>query len=196
MPAEMFILNQGIKMRIFRDDQLIAEEPGLPNHEKSTHRAYIGFLPNCNVRTGDIVVNPSDNKYYVIDVDTAYFGGRPNQVKAFYLTEAEYVAKQKQAQGSVFNIENAYGSVIGSNNVATINYQTSISEIRQRVEDENAPDKEQMEKLLDLLQMIVDGVVPPQKGLLSKFSETMERHSWLSSAVASTFLTWLTQFPR
>ena len=195
MPAEMFILNQGVKMKIFRDDRLIAEEPGLPNHEMSTGRSYIGFLPMCSVRAGDVVVNPTDNKYYVVDVDTAYFAGRPNQVKAFYLTEAKYIAKQKQAQGSVFNIENAYGSVIGNSNVATINYQTSISELRQRVEAENAPDKEQMEKLLDLLQLIVDGDVPPHRGLLSKFSETMERHSWLSSAVASTFLSWLTQLP-
>lgn len=38
-------------------------------------------------------------------------------------------------------------------------------------EAEDAPDKEQVQKLVDLVEMIVNDQIPPQKGLLSKFSK-------------------------
>ena len=48
-----------------------------------------------------------------------------------------------------------------------------------------------MEKVIALLEMVVNNQVPASKGLFSKFSELMERHSWLSGSVASTILGWL-----
>ena len=60
---------------------------------------------------------------------------------------------------------------------------------------ENTPDREQVEKLISLVEMMVNGEVPAQKGLLSRFSETMEKHSWLTSSISSLLLSWLTQLP-
>lgn len=65
--------------------------------------------------------------------------------------------------------------------------------MREQTAIENAPDKEQINKLIDLVEMIVNEQIPPQKGLLSKFSDTMEKHSWITGAVASALVSWLTQ---
>ena len=114
------------------------------------------------------------------------------------MTEVEKKSERKRETNTralFINIGTAYGSVIGTANTATINYQTSFRELRDRAEAENAPDKEQVQKLIDLVEMIVNEQIPPQRGLLSKFSETMERHSWVTSAVASALVSWLTQLP-
>ena len=37
-----------------------------------------------------------------------------------------------------------------------------------------------------------NGDIPVQKGILSKFSDVMERNSWITGAIASTLLSWLT----
>ncbi len=49
--------------------------------------------------------------------------------------------------------------------------------MRERAAFENTPDREQVEKLISLVEMMVNGEVPAQKGLLPRFSETMEKHS-------------------
>lgn len=86
------------------------------------------------------------------------------------MTEVEKKRKEtEQRQSNIYNIGTAYGSVIGTANTATINYQTNFQELRERAEAENAPDKEQVQKLVDLVEMIVNEQIPPQKGLLYKF---------------------------
>ena len=63
--------------------------------------------------------------------------------------------------------------MIGTSNTVTIDYQTSLSDLRTRVVSESTPDKEQMEKLVNLVEMIVNEQIPAQKGVLSKFSTLM-----------------------
>lgn len=195
MPIDLFFESSGLQMKIERNGEVVFEAIGLPNREKATKRQYIGFRPGVDVKAGDVIVNPAGERLHIMDTQASFFQKELQQIKCYYLTEHEYAEKNNQTRANVFNIGNAYGSIIGTDNVATINYETSLSNLRERVANEAGPDHEQMEKLVNLLQMVIDGEVPAQKGLLSKFSATMERHSWLSSAVASTLLTWLMQFP-
>lgn len=179
-------------MEIERNGEVIEDTIGLPNHEKSTGKAYIGFRPGTDVAAGDIVINQSGDRFYIVDTESSYFQKQLQQIKAYSISEREYLSQKQQSQSTVFNIGTAYGSVIGTANTATINYQSSIEELRNRVSNDTSPDREQMDRLLDLLQMVIDNQVPAQKGLFAKFSAVMEKHSWLSSAVASTLLSWLT----
>lgn len=180
----------GINYSVQRQLEQDRTEKGLINREKSTGRAYIGFMPGTDIKTGDTLINPSGDVFYIIETLTDSFQGKPHQLKAYYQTERE---RQMSAQASktVFNIQNAYGSVIGNENCATINYNTSIQTLKEHVKQSDSPDKESMEKIVSLLEMMVNNQVPPSKGLFSKFSDVMERHSWLSSSVAATILGWL-----
>lgn len=55
----------------------------------------------------------------------------------------------------------------------------------------DSPDKEDLQQLLSLLEMLVNDRIPAQKGMLSKFSAVMERNSWITGAISSTLLGWL-----
>ena len=189
MIFESFLEMQGLNMQIERNGEIVATVPGLPNREKATNRRYIGFRPGTDIKIDDVVINPAKERLYITETQASYFQKEQEQIKAFYMTEVEKKRKEtEQHQSTIYNIGTAYGSVIGTANTATINYQTSFRELRDRAEAENAPDKEQVQKLIDLVEMIVNEQIPPQRGLLSKFSETMERHSWVTSAVASALV--------
>ncbi len=63
--------------------------------------------------------------------------------------------------------------------------------MKERVEQEQSEDKEDLKKIISLLEMVVNEQVPPSKGLFSKSSAVMERHSWIANSVAATVLSWL-----
>lgn len=190
MPIETFLRQMGIDYIVKRDSQPDRIEKGLINTEQSSGRKYIGFMPGTDILPDDVLVNPSGDLFYVIETLTDSFMKKPHQLKAYYQTKREYELSKQESQ-AIFNVQNAYGSVIGTNNQATINYNTSIGEIKDRISHEKSSDKEDMEKIVSLLEMVVNNQVPPSKGLFSKFSDIMERHSWLSNSVAATILGWL-----
>lgn len=93
---------------------------------------------------------------------------------------------------TTFNIQNAYGSVIGSQSSVVMNYNAAIQNAKKEIEASNSPDKEDLDKIISLLEMIVNNQLSPQKGLFSKFSSVMERNSWITGTITSTLLGWLT----
>lgn len=152
------------------------------------------FDDSADIKPGDTLENPERNQYFVSDVETMFDAGKPAFLKVTYKTAAQI--QQENKSNTVFNIQNAYGSIIGNNNQCTANYYAAIDDLKARVSSDNSTDKEDMEKIISLLEAIVSDKVKPSKGLFSKFSEVMERHSWLSSSVAGTILSWLlTQIP-
>lgn len=184
--------NSMVEYAIDRNETIVNTIKGLPNHEKSTGLPYVGFEPGTDIRTGDWLINPLNERFYVRDAKTTFFQGQPHSLNAYYLTESEYKEQQTTAS-NVFNIGTAYGSVIGTQSCVTLNYNESIENFRKQVaEQEDSPDKEQMNQIISLLEMITTNQLPVQKGLLSRFSALMEKHAWISNAVSSTILSWLT----
>lgn len=190
MPLEFFLQSHGLNYTVQRNSESDRLELGLPNHEKATGRAYIGFRPSTDIKVGDTLINPSGDTIFVVDVMTDFFCGKPEQLKAYYQTEAEKNAGLR-SNAPIFNVQNAYNSVIGTDNHVTFNYDASIQELKRQVSESHSSDKAEMDKIVALLEMMVNNQVPPSKGLFSKFSAVMERHSWLSNSVAATVLGWL-----
>lgn len=164
---------------------------GLHNTEKNTGRKYIGFTPGTDIHPGDSLTNPVGETFYIVDVQTQFIHQEPYQLKAYYRTKFD---EERYAQPSspIFNIENAYGSVIGTQHTVTFNYKDSLQTAKMQIESSNSPDKEELQHIISLLEMIVNNQLPPQKGLLSKFSSVLERNSWITGSIASTLLGWLT----
>lgn len=161
---------------------------GLINGDKSA--AFIGFLPGTDIIPGDVLENAAGDTFPVSEVKTDVIGNKPVQLKAFYRTERDDGAGRQNA-GTVYNIQNAYGSVIGSGNQAVIHYNAALDSLKKQVEADTSADKEDLKKIVSLLEMIVQDQVPPSKGLFSRFSAVMERNSWLTSSVLSSLLSWL-----
>ncbi len=188
-PAQTFIKQRGINFHIERNGFIISDLKGLPNHEQSTSKAYIGFLPGSDVVVGDWLINPSNERFYVHDTITDYFMGTVSQLKAYYQTVSEY--NSTSAAANIFNIGTANGSVIGTQANVLLNYNDSLQNAKKLIASTDSPDKEDLQQIIALLEMVVNNHVIPQKGLFSKFSDVMERNSWITSAISSTLLGWL-----
>ncbi len=194
-PAQQFINNRGIMFKVERNGSIVSELKGLPNHEKSTSRKYIGFMPDSDIQTGDWLINPTNEKFYVSDIVTDFFLQQKSQLKAYCQTITEYNAKAEKAP-AIFNIENATNSVIGMQSTVTLNINSSIQEAKEQIASSDSGDKEELQQIISLLEMVVNNQVPAQKGLLSKFVSVIQRNSWISSPISSILLNWLlTQAP-
>ena len=171
-PLESLIKRLGSMYSIERDNGSVDPVKGLINQEQSTGKRYIGFLPGTDIQVDDWLTNPSGDRFYVID------------------KEAEH-QKKALTTGPIFNIGSATGSIIGTQVHASLNYSDSINQMKEQVQSSSSPDKDDLQQLLSLLEMLVNDRIPAQKGMFSKFSDVMERNSWITSAISSTLLGWL-----
>ncbi len=190
--AEQFIERHGITFQIERNGQIVSHAQGLPNHESATAKAYIGMLKDADVNSGDWLINPENERFYVEDKVSDFAFGEFQQYKLFYLTESEYKHKNTAQDHLTFNIGTANNSVIGTQSVVTINIDSAIKDAKEKIASSNSNDKEELQQIISLLEMVVNNQVPPQKGLFSKFSAVMERNSWITGSISSALLGWLT----
>lgn len=66
-----------------------------------------------------------------------------------------------------------------------------ISELRKQINDVNSPDKEDLDRIVDLLEELVREKKPVEKGVFAKFSDVMQRHEWITSPIMSVLLSWM-----
>lgn len=188
---ETFLNQSGQKFQIERNNTIIATYDGLTN-TSSRGEKYIGFRPTSDIQQGDWLINGVGERFYARDKKTDFIAGEPNQLKIYYDTEAQYKNKQNQASPTVYNIGTANSSVFGNYNNVSISYNESLSNLKNEVLNSGSPDKEELQEIITLLEMIVNNKVPASKGIFSKFSEVMERNSWITGSIMSTILGWLT----
>lgn len=187
---EGFLNSHGQKFQIERDGNIVHTLEGLENYNSNTNENLIQFVPGSDVKIGDWVINDQGERFYIIDTRTNRFRKEIISLDCSYLTQAQY--SQKQSPSSVtFNIGSASNSIIGTQGIATLNYSSSIDNMRARIASEGGQDSDELNRIADLLEMIVNNQIPASKGLFSKFSSVMERHSWLSSAISSALISWL-----
>lgn len=192
-PFYTFWSTRGIMYSVQRDNMQIHEYKGLPNSD--TKGKYVGFPADYDVTIDDILIPITNEKFYVTDTIVDYWDGEPSQKKAYIQTEAEHRTSRPQ-QTTVFNIGTANSSIIGNQANATLNYASTIQTAKEQLASTNSPDKEELQQIISLLEMVVNNQVPPQKGLFSKFSAVMERNSWITGTISSALLSWLmTQIP-
>lgn len=193
MPNLEYLLQEhGLSYSVERNGALVHRSiTGLPNTEKNTGKKYIGFTPGTDIYPNDVLTNPAGETIYITDSQTQFIHQVPYQLKAYYQTKSEK-DHSNQIGSPVFNIGTAYGSVIGTQTSVTVNYKDSLQATKKQIEDSDSPDKEELQQIISLLEMIVNNQLPPQKGLLSKFSAVLERNSWITGSIASAFISWLT----
>lgn len=192
MRGNIFIDKQGVLYSVERGHKQIATHKGLINREQSTNRRYISFHVGTDIQIGDWLTNPSGDKYLVIDKETTSFSGQPHDLKCMIQSEAEAKQSNLTASTNIFNIGSANGSVIGTQANVTLNYNEAIQNAKDKIASVDSPDKEELQQIVSLLEMITNNQIQPHKGLLSKFSAVMERNSWITGSIASALLSWLT----
>ena len=192
MDMSQWLSQKGVSITIKRNNAIICETLGLFNHEKSNGSLFIGFMPEIDVAVGDYLITANGEIFHAKDMKRQFINQRPYQLKVYVYTHEEY-SQQKNANSQVtYNISNAIGSIIGNHNVNTLNYtNSSIAEMREKVSNAPLEDREELSKLIDLLEMVVEDKVPASKGLFSRFSAVMERNSWITSSITNAVMSWL-----
>lgn len=184
------LLRNGIMFSIERSGSSPPPEKGMMTREQATRKRYIGFMPNTKIEIGDWLINPSGDRFFVYDKENVSVCGNPFQLKCYIQTEVEHNTEAKE--NLVFNIGSATGSVIGTQSVVNFNYSNTISELRNQIDSSDSPDKTELAKITNLLEMITNNELPPQKGMFSKFSDVLKRNSWFATPMMSAFFGWLT----
>lgn len=189
-PFRRFLDRNGVSFSVERNSVQIATIKGLPNHD-STQKAYIGVLPNTDIRIHDVLINHFQEHLYVIDIQTAFIHGEPSQLKVYYLTEGQKLQSETEETKTVFNISSVSNSVIGNNNCVYLDYSQQLNDLKKQVESHTSSDRNNLEEIVSLLEKVVNNQMKPSQGLFSKFSAVMERHSWLTNSVCSVLMSWL-----
>lgn len=191
MRGNPFIDRNGIMYQVERDSTVCNSFKGLINREKSTNQRYISFHVGSDLQIGDWLINSAGDRYIIVDKETTSFSGQPHDLKCIVKTEAEF-NHTAPPTSNIFNIGTAHGSIIGSQTHFSLNYDASIQQANNQISSIDSPDKEELEQIISLLEEIVNNQTPVTKGLFSKFSSVMERHSWITETLASVLLNWLT----
>lgn len=186
------IENHGVMFDIERLGAQAGKVKGLPNHEKATNKQYIGILPDSKILKNDWLIYPDGTRIFIKDVSPSYAFGELQQYKAFYLTEAEYKKESDDNSTTIFNIGSATGSVIGTQSVVNFNYSNTIQQLKEQLSATDSDDKQDLEKIASILEMIVNNELPPQKGMFSKFAAVLKRNDWFATPIMSALFGWLT----
>ena len=72
---------------------------------------------------------------------------------------------KNQTSSTVYNIGTANSSVFGNHNNFSISYNESLSNLKNEVQNSDSTDKEELQEIVQLLEMIVNNKVPASKGI-------------------------------
>lgn len=188
--TEDFIEMNGIMFKIERNGSIISELKGRQQIEDKTSKKYVGFLVGSDVKPGDWVMNPYGDRLYIVDTITGIGINGPSELKAYFQTVTEYNSKP-EPQSTVFNIGSANNSVIGNQSHFAVNINASLQEAREQINSSDSDDKEELHKIIDLLESVANNQVPLQRGMFSRFSALMQRNSWITGTMSSLVLNLL-----
>lgn len=184
----------GESFSVIRNDEAINTVRGYRNAEKSPKRNYIGLIPDSDVQEGDVLRSEvSLQLLYVIEANPDVVAGSLFQWKAFYWTEREMKQnRESRVTSTTFNIQNASGSIIGNQQFATQNFNHSVQELKALIDQSNSHDKEELHQLVEQLQSIVEESEHAKGGALARFSEVMQRNTWITGPLGTVIIGWLT----
>ncbi|QSO50830.1 hypothetical protein JZ785_18305 [Alicyclobacillus curvatus] len=187
-----FMRMAGERFSVIRNDEVVGDVQGIRNSEKSPKRNYIGLYPNADVQDGDILRSEvSQELLYVEEASPDVVGGQLFQRKAYYLTERERKQEFKMPSSATFNIHNSPGSIIGNQQTATLNYNTSVQDLMTLIDQHETLDKEELRQLVEQLQAIIEGAEQAKGGILARFADVMQKNTWITAPLGSAIVTWL-----
>jgi hypothetical protein len=169
----------GEEFEIARGDTRLAAK-AIKNTEKGTQRKYVQFYPGTDVKVGDLLIRKaSGDEWVVVEVDPRVLQGHVFSVNAYYETKLEREKRQPQAVNYTFH--NSSNIIAGSQSSATINI--NIGKIEAEIEEKGGSDKEQLLAMITEIKQAFEKQEVLSKGSLTKFSEMLEKHSWITASL-------------
>lgn len=153
---------------------------GAKNRQNSTNRKYIEFFPGTDVKEGDVLIRKiSGDEWLVEEIDHHVIEGKLFSVKAFYQTKFEREKPSLQPVSYTFN--NSSNIIAGSQAAATLN--VNIGAIEAEIEKNGGTEKAELLAMVMEIKEAFEKQDKLSKGFLVRFSETLEKHSWITSSL-------------
>jgi hypothetical protein len=92
-----------------------------------------------------------------------------------------------------FHVEHAYGSIIGTQQSATITNDFDLRALDVEIDRRGGEDALELKRMTRELQERLENDDQLPKGALAKFSAVLERNSWITSSVAQAVINWATK---
>lgn len=182
MPLTRMINNFGKNFDVLRDNVVVGHVKGIYDDEK----CIVSFNPTTDIKVGDTINSEYGESYLIVNRQILTKNGKPHHIEAKCKDQNEI---QPQTSSPVFNIGTVNNSVIGTYNI--VNVTAAIDSIKAQIQEKGGEDKESLNEVVGLLEQILNNQTPVKQGMFSKFSEVMERHSWITSAISSAFIGFL-----
>lgn len=166
---------------IMRNDKKIARVKGLYQNKKQIDLPF-----DTDIKVGDVVhIESIDETRTVSSIEKVptIMGEGVDHLKVYF--EVNHCTQQASMRITIHG--NAIGSSFGQNAVS--NYTVNNSIEQTIIEQGYKP--EEFKELLNALKEALQND-NCKKGFLSKFSDTLSKHSWLSSAIAQEILRYFT----
>lgn len=153
---------------------------GVKNSQKATNRKYIQFYPGTDVKAGDVLIRKlSGDEWLVVEIDHQAIQGKLFSVNAYYQTSFEREKPSVQSVSYTFN--NSSNIIAGSQAAATMN--VNIGEIEAAIEKHGGTDKAELLAMVMEIKEAFEKQDTLSKGSLARFSETLEKHSWITGSL-------------
>lgn len=182
----------GDSFSIERQNKIVSETTGIFCGRKYPN--CIQLISTASIKEGDwLIHNITNNRYFANKIEPLSSSNNIIGWMVNYLTENEYLTKEKQESQPTFSISNINGStIIGNQQNATINNGYNLSEIKSLISTKPAEDQEILNKLMQRIEIITEDNQPVSKGTLAKFSDVLAKHSDIAIALGGSFINWLT----
>jgi len=153
---------------------------GVKNRQKATNRSYVQFYPGTDVKAGDILIRKlSGDEWLVVEIDHQAIQGKLFSVNAYYQTSFE--REKPSVQSVSYTFHNSSNIIAGSQATATMN--VNIGEIEVAIEKNGGTDKAELLAMVMEIKEAFEKQDTLSKGSLARFSETLEKHSWITGSL-------------
>ena len=153
---------------------------GAKNKQQATHRKYIEFYPGTDVKAGDVLIRKlSGEEWLVEEIDHQAIQGKLFSVKAYY--ETSFERKKLSVQPVSYTFNNSSNIIAGSQAAATMN--VNIGEIESAIEKNGGTEKAELLAMVMEIKEAFEKQDKLSRGSLARFSETLEKHSWITSSL-------------
>lgn len=178
---DSFMQSGGEDYEIIRNGDITTAK-GLPNSKEYNggKRECIQFYADTDVKKDDTIIRKiTGDKWIVTKVDPFVYNGEIEYITVFYSEKNE--PELQKSQSINYNFHNSSNIIAGNQSSATINI--NIESIKNEIELHGNNDKEELLKLIEEIKQTFDKDEIVTKSSLLKYSEMLEKHSWITSSL-------------